>query len=356
MGVQGFQDFWVTGSHFYFQKDPVGGVVQPLRDLGVISDAISPGFENDEIELFDSDGGIRSRVDKKISSIDETYDIVLRSFHGNNLALLFIANDPESFSQTAEELVVEHYLTAGELVKLSASDGTYLYAIAAVAGIVSDIADLSTATLTTIVAATRSLTVTQSIGGDLDPGDFVIVRRTALTNIANSRTYTHESDTGAGPTVIVVEETPAANETAISGALVYKATADTGVIYGEPSDWEIYDLLVRGVVQVTPGGTIVDGIHQIIFSKAALTGKRLIKPQTARTVRGKGIMIWGRENNEDQTVREADMILSTTATNFSVEDFSDFTLQAQVVSDFTEATLPAGRLLNIQQATLPTSS
>ncbi len=41
MSLVGSQDYWLTGSRVYFQRDPVAGVVQPIIDWGTI-EVVSP--------------------------------------------------------------------------------------------------------------------------------------------------------------------------------------------------------------------------------------------------------------------------------------------------------------------------
>lgn len=123
MGIIAAQDHWLTGSRLLFQRDPVASVPQPHRDLGVIEPA-NPGLEIEKIELNDSDGGVISIVTESVVKIDETYEITCSNLGPKNLSLLFLANDPESFVQSASAVTdVKHYAHPGELVKLL--DGDY---------------------------------------------------------------------------------------------------------------------------------------------------------------------------------------------------------------------------------------
>lgn len=122
MAIVGAQDFWLTGSRLYFQRDPVASVVQMHRDLGVIEPA-NPTLEIEKLELEDSDGGVKSTVTESVTKIDETYEITCSNLNPNNLALLFLANDPASFTQSASAVTdVRHYAHPGELVKLLDAD------------------------------------------------------------------------------------------------------------------------------------------------------------------------------------------------------------------------------------------
>ncbi len=122
MAVVGAQDFWLTGSRLYFQRDPVSSVVQPHRDLGVIAPA-NPTLEIEKLELEDSDGGVKSVVTESVTKIDETYEITCSNLNPNNLALLFLANDAVEFTQSASAVTdVKHFAHPGELVKLIDAD------------------------------------------------------------------------------------------------------------------------------------------------------------------------------------------------------------------------------------------
>ena len=362
MSVVGFQDFWVVGSRLHFQKEtPSGGVVQPLIDLGVIETA-NPAFEIEKLELEDGDGGVKTVVDESVVSINEAYDITCNNMNLDNLALLFQASDPSSYTQTAEEESVTIYTHAGKLVKMVDDDAaaTPLFMLSTIAGVLSapvSAGVLSTAVLTAINATTKTLTITGDITAGLSPGEAIVVKRAGLTNILNSRTYTINGTPtfGGGNTSIVVNETPAASETAITGSIIYKAAADTGTVYVQDVDWDVYSL-DRGVARILEGGAIsADGNKTYVFSKSAITGKRLINPQSlGGTIKGKAWVYWGRGNNAFQHVREADVSITPSASNFSIDDFSNFVLTVTVIGDVTAA-VPAGRLIAIKGA-LPSSS
>lgn len=112
--------------------------------------------------------------------------------------------------------------------------------------------------------------------------------------------------------------------------------------------------LQRGIIECLSGGAITDGLAlEIDLTLTALTGERLLKPQTAGAIKGDAFLIWGRNDNSRQTVREFRASLSTSAVGFAIEDYSNFTLSAQVLSDLTDTIMPAGRVLNFL-GTLPT--
>ena len=52
-GIVGFQDLWVAGSRFYFQRDTAGSTTYPLLDLGTVN-TISPN--QTAVTLFAPEG------------------------------------------------------------------------------------------------------------------------------------------------------------------------------------------------------------------------------------------------------------------------------------------------------------
>lgn len=360
MSVVGFQDFWVAGIRVYVKRDAVEGVPQPEIDLGVIQSS-TPTLTPTKLELIDSDGGVRRTVDETVSQIAESYDVVCSNFNRGNLALLFLSTAPAEFTQVATHKRVTTYLHAGHLCKIvdSDADATALYKLGAIAGVISAVPDnagvLSTSVLTTIVKSTKTLTISTGASSDFDAGDKIVVEGTGLANILNARTYTVVSASGSGPVAIVVSEEPAADETAITGSLIYKKDADSGTVYGQDTDWEVVSL-DRGYLRVISGGAIAaDGNKVVVFSTAALSGKRLLNPQSSSgEIKGTCRLVWSRNNNRDQDVRECQVSITPNGMNLSSEDYSNMTLTIKVISDPT-ADIPAGRLLQFT-GTLPTTS
>jgi hypothetical protein len=268
MSISGFQEFWLTGSRFYFQREE--DTSESLLDLGVI-EVVSPTLEPESIELEDSDGGVRRIVDTAVTKISETYEIVCKNFNVDNLAMLFLAdvNSPALFTQAITPLVdVEHIACVGngKYVKLKDADGNWLYSI-------------------------NSITIERQ-----DP-----------------------TTTTATPVPVTVDV-----------------------------DWE-WTSKDRGIIKVIEGGSINDGDRLLIsITPNAISGRRLIYPQTGAILKGKAMLVWGRGNNASQTVREATVSIAPSAASFSVEDYSSFTLQASVLSDIIETVAPAGRLLQFK--------
>lgn len=359
MSAVGFQDFWVVGARVYVKRDPVSGTAQPLIDLGVIQ-SISPTISPTKIELIDSDGGVKRTVDYKVSQIDEAYDVVCSNFNKDNLALLMLATAPVEFAQAAAHKNVVTYCHAGRLLKVVDSDAsaTPLYSLGAISGMTSapvSAGVLTAAVLTDIVKSTKTITISTGAAADFDAGEKIIVEGTGLANILNAGTYTIVSAAGAGPVNIVVAEEPAANETAVTGSLIYAKDTDTGVVYNKGVDWEVVSL-DRGLLRIMTGGAIsTDGDKTVWFSTAAISGKRLINPQNASgEIRGTAFIFLGRGNNAEQDVRECTVAITPSSSEFSVEDYSKMTLNIKVIADPT-ATVPAGRLLGFK-GTLPSVS
>lgn len=352
MSVVGHQDFWLAGSRFYFQREAQAGLEQPLIDLGVIL-PVNPTFEIESVELEDSDGGLKRVVDTGVTKISESMDITVSNLNLDNLAYLFLASSPSAFSQSQAEAAVSQYCNAGRLKKIKDSSGVEVFGLDAIAGVYTG--TVSTKTLTTIVVATKTLTLSgdQTAVAGLAPGKALIVNKLGLANITNSATYTIVSNTlNGGNTDIVVSETPAANETAITGQVTHE---NAGTVYKIGVDWSIYSK-DRGIIRFITGGAFAaDANLTIVYTTSALSGNRLIYPQSlGGVIKGTGFIVWGRGNNAYQSVRQATVTIEPNASNINVDEFSNLVLTVKVISDIT-ATQPAGKLLQFK-GSLPTSS
>jgi hypothetical protein len=81
------------------------------------------------------------------------------------------------------------------------------------------------------------------------------------------------------------------------------------------------------------------------FSLAAYQGKVAINPQTrTTTLKGDGIIVWGRQNNSSQTTREVRCTLTPQNADFSADGYSSITLRATILEE-GPTTSPTGRLL-----------
>lgn len=112
------QQFWLTGSRFFFQRDPIGGTRQPIIDFGTI-DPVSPEFEPETVSLVDSDGGIKQTVDERIIAQEETYDFTCYNINADMMALAFSADPPTDLTQAATAKTdIKHYAHPGRLLKI----------------------------------------------------------------------------------------------------------------------------------------------------------------------------------------------------------------------------------------------
>lgn len=349
MSVAGFQEFWITGSRFYFKKDtPDGGLEQPLIDFGTIraSDPVNPSLDVERVTLLDADGGTQFVADEQVIRNTETYDLTFSNMSLNVLQFLFLSDGVTAFTQTATQANVAHYIAGDDtLQKIEDATGEFLYNIR-IEGVVSALADLSVATVTDVDASTKEITVSTDLTTHLTPGEAIVLRATGLVNVENARSYTVASVTATDVTVV---EDLAADETSVTGELVYQASGDSGTVYEQSesadADWYPYSH-ERGIIQVPNGTSITTpATVEVLYTPIALTGNRLLLPQTVGgNVRGTGFIVWGRDSNTRQSVREATVTLTPSAANFSAEDYSNFVLQGTVISDVL-LSQPAGRLL-----------
>ena len=143
------------------------------------------------------------------------------------------------------------------------------------------------------------------------------------------------------------------------GAFLYNITSIVvkslggGTTYVENTDWK-WISKPRGVIQIISGGAMVHGqAIQIDVTPAAMSGRRLIKPLTKTSIKGRGMLIYGQNANADQFVREARISLTPTGTNIQSENYSEMTFEARILSDITDTVQPAGRFLKFY-GSLPT--
>lgn len=342
MSVVGHQDFWLAGSRFYFQREDQDSVEQPLIDLGVIQ-PVNPALEIESVELEDSDGGLKRVVDTGVTKISESMDIVCSNMNLQNLSYLFLASSPSAFTQAQAEADIDQFTTHDALKKIVDVNGAFVFGLDAIAGVYTGVVETKTIESITVSTKIIKLTGDQTAEAGLAAGKSIIVNKLGLANITNSRSYTVVSAIlNAGKTDVTVEEAPAANEVAITGTLTIE---NGGTIFEQDTDWSVYSL-ARGIVRFIPGGAITtDVARHIIYTTSALSGNRLINPQSlAGVIKGTGFIVWGRGNNAYQSVREATVTIEPNAATIGVDEFSNMTLTVKVISDITE-TVPAGRLL-----------
>jgi len=269
MGVVGFQDFWVTGSRLYFDRD--GTTNNYLLDLGVI-DTAQPAFEVNKIELQDGDGGRLVTVDSEVTSINESYEITVKNFNTETLSLMFLGDEPTALNQS---------FSAGAI----------------------DLMDVS-----------------------LHPGHVAKI-------------------TSGGEGVY-----------GISAATLQKQGASTLVEYPTSNYDFRWVSKERGIVKFNAGGSqsLADGddisVTAITYDSAIHTAsnRRLLYPQQASgAITGRAYLFYARKNNTEQSVREFKCSLTPSAAAYSVDDYSTYSMTAQVLSDLTQVNDIAGVMAHI---------
>lgn len=350
MSNKGSQSFWITGSRLYVQRDPVDAVIQPMLDLGRINVA-NPTISPTKLELKDSDGGRLRVIDAAVSEIAESYDITCSNLSDTNLAFLFLAEAPSSFVQSGNEVVAGvHWGIPGNLIKIKDSTGVNIYDCAAIAGVYTGTVTIVVDVITAINAATKTITVSSDLTTPLDPGDKFIIVATGLANPLNAGTYTIASMT---TTTITVNETFVANE---SGVLVDLIHENAGTIYQNGVDWEVHHLS-RGIVRMIETGAFVAAANlNIVYKPNAISGNRKILPLSLKdtSVRASALLIWSRDDNAQQTVREFSVTITPGSASFSDTDYSTMVLNISAISDLTAAN-PSGQIIHFK-GTLPTIS
>ncbi len=116
------------------------------------------------------------------------------------------------------------------------------------------------------------------------------------------------------------------------------------------TDYEATNL-TRGIIKILANGTTGTLGDEIVldidYTPTALQGQRQLLPQKAQQIQGTGYLFFGRDNNARQTVRYAEMTLTPSASAIQVEDYSNMTFNATVISDPIQTTEPAGQMLDI---------
>ena len=119
------------------------------------------------------------------------------------------------------------------------------------------------------------------------------------------------------------------------------ATADMELISAE-----------RGLVRFFSGGSrsLADqDLVDLTFTETAYgaNNTRLVKPQSAtKPLNGKAYIVFSRNNNARQSVRECDVTLQVNSAAFSIEDYSTVTFNVSVLTDILADDV-AGRYIHI---------
>lgn len=344
MANKGFQAFWFAGSRVYFKRDAIEGVLQPFVDLGIIQ-PVNPSIETEKGQIIDSDGGVNQVAFETITSYNESMEVTCSNMSPRNLALLWLGKEPSAFVQAAEEKLLTLHAIPGELVRLMESDVEVLK-VAKLLGVYDDASDAAF-TVTDIDASAKEIDVTEDASG-LSAGEGFIVRETGLADVANAKSYTVASVSGSGPSTITVEESPAADETGITGAGIGGALA--------PADFSLYNA-TRGIARLTPGGAFSTAGNLVFVVKTnAITGNRQINPQDIKgTIEGEAEIYWSRDSRAGETMRKARVSITPSGTNISNEGSgSNLVFTLQVIADLTQEK-PAGKVLDYE-GDLPSTS
>jgi len=272
-GVVGFQDLWVAGSRFYFQRDATDTETYPLLDMGTVN-TISPAIEPTVLELKDGDGGRLNLIDQAFSDVNETYEVVTKNLSQENLQFLFLADPPENMTQATSISVQKIQIGPGKLMKVKDTAGKGIYNIGSVDFRQYASVDASIGSGNSLVAFDG----TNSTSADYE----IVSTSRGLVRFFSNGTNTLANGDAVGP---------ASGHSAGTGLTTYNAS-----------------------------------------------NTRLLKPQSlGAPVRGKGYVIFSRNNNERQSVREFDCSVLPSSANFQIEDFSEFTLSVSVLSDVSES-------------------
>ena len=359
MATVAFMDPWVVGTRFFLKRDAVAGIENPVIDHGTIQET-SPTVTPSTIQLKDPESGIKVLIDERVTEFLESYDCRFSNLNLDNLSMIYYSPLAASFSQSAVEKTVTHYCHTGRLLKIHDNDAaaTPLFSLATVAGVYTGtvLTKAIVGTGAALVASTKTIILTGDQTGvaGLAPGKVIFVNYAGIVTKTNSRSYTIVTRTlNAGNTDLVVLEAIAANETGITGATV--THENSGTIYKQDVDWEVKNNgLVEGLIRFKTGGAFAaDGNLSITFATGALSGNRLLLPQSlAQPIQGKGWLWFNRDNHGYKSVREARFSVTPNGSALTSDDYSSITFNLKVLSDLTNAN-SGGRFLQAY-GSLPT--
>ncbi|PCJ18265.1 MAG: hypothetical protein COA96_16730 [SAR86 cluster bacterium] len=135
-----------------------------------------------------------------------------------------------------------------------------------------------------------------------------------------------------------------------SGNWLFNIASALIATHAEGVDWKWHDNQgqMRGIIEVIDGGGIAEGDTLLITPVLnTLSGKRLIKPHSAgNSIKGKMMIVYGRGQNAQQTVREAEVSLTPSGATLSPTEYSKLSFTARVLSDITDSAM-SGRMLQI---------
>lgn len=138
-----------------------------------------------------------------------------------------------------------------------------------------------------------------------------------------------------------------------SGNGIFNLAAITAITNSNASAVTSYTAdLVRGIVSfssnatwgATSGCNATAGTITFQLNTVAQSFRRIYPQTKTGMFQGKIYIVWGRNNNEQQTIREFTGQITAGAGQFQVDQFSTFDLTIEVLADLTNTTAPAGIL------------
>lgn len=386
MGVVGFQDFWIPGTRVMIQKEAVPGAnPNPLLDIGLITSA-TPTFTPTVLQLQDSDGGSKALVDEALSENVESYEIITNNMNLQNLAMLFMDDGPELFTQVKSDLLVTHYIHPEHLVKILDASGTPMFNLHSINGVMSNTGAFLTHIVTDIVAgATQTVSLAVSDGDktlDYATGDFFILTGERLDDPLNAGTYTVLSSAFTTFTKITIDTTHQytgslnSSQASISvGSETFTSDGVGAIFYLPGRDWEqglnpsvqggvggVSGPGSRGYFRITepdPASLIGRGVGlllapgnvRISYTLASGGGVappyfRQIRPNTLSAVQRAKVWLYiSRENDAFGTVREFDASITPSALTLGdASEYASMAFNMTVVQDLSSE-FPSGRIV-----------
>lgn len=174
----------------------------------------------------------------------------------------------------------------------------------------------------------------------------------AITQTADAVTdIRHTGIVGRMFQLLKADGTPIFNVASIQAITEGPDGTPVTLVAGE--DYEIVNANL-GWVRLLAGGatnslTADDQLTlDVDYTPTALTGKRIIKPQTGASVQGRGYVFYSSENHAFMHARWADVTITPSASNFQNAEFSNFGLEVTVRSDPTDVATPAGELVYLK--------
>lgn len=182
------------------------------------------------------------------------------------------------------------------------------------------------------------------------------------TGTGTNTAVRHRAGVGPGKLTKLFSENLLAGETELKAAYNVSGLSGTKVAGGgalvlfdgtnaATADMELISA-ERGLVRFFAGGSrsLADqDLVDLTFTETAYAANntRLVKPQTAtKPLNGKAYIVFSRNNNTRQSVRECDVSIQVNNAAFSIEDYSTVTFNVSVLTDILADDV-AGRYIHI---------